>query len=94
MEEFLDFEKSLTQNYSKLRCMRKYLPADELDMRIRFLYSTMHKKLYGFFYAGTLSYQQFDYIDQIFRDMFSDKTFYQSELVVVQFRTPGCKYYL
>lgn len=36
MEEFLDFEKSLTQNYSKLRCMRKYLPADELDMRIRF----------------------------------------------------------
>lgn len=41
MEEFLDFEKSLTQKYSKLRCMRKYLPADELDMRIRFLYSTM-----------------------------------------------------
>lgn len=28
MEEFLDFEKSLTQNYSKLRCMRKYLPAE------------------------------------------------------------------
>lgn len=92
--EFLNYERDLTRNYYKLRCMRKNLSAEEIKMRKSMTWNIMQKKLFKLYLAGILSYLQYDYVNEILCEMFSDKIFNQNEPVVVQFRIPGCKYYL